>query len=77
MGSVSGTIREVTDYLCARGEKVGFLQIHLYRPFSIGHFQGAAGRREADSRADRCKEAAPGEPVYEDVCTAFTYRNET
>ena len=26
MGSVSGTIREVTDYLCARGEKVGFLQ---------------------------------------------------
>ncbi len=74
MGSVSGTIREVTDYLCSRGEKVGFLQIHLYRPFSIGHFFRALPEGvKRIAVLDRCKEeGALGEPIYEDVCTAFS-----
>ena len=33
MGSVCETMREVVDYLTARGEKVGMVQVHLYRPF--------------------------------------------
>ena len=41
MGSVSETAREVVDYLRNRGEKVGYLQIHLYRPFSVKPFLGA------------------------------------
>jgi pyruvate-ferredoxin/flavodoxin oxidoreductase len=26
------------DYLTAKGEKVGLLKVHLYRPFSAEHF---------------------------------------
>ena len=73
MGSVSGTIREVVEYLNAKGEKVGFVQIHLYRPFSIEYFFKALPKSvKRIAVLDRCKEhGALGEPIYEDVCTAF------
>ena len=35
MGSVCETLLEVVDYLVERGEKVGFIQVHLFRPFSM------------------------------------------
>ncbi len=55
MGSVSGTIREVTDYLNERGQKVGFLQIHLYRPLSLEHFFAAIPETvERTAVLDRC-----------------------
>jgi pyruvate-ferredoxin/flavodoxin oxidoreductase len=38
MASVSGAAHETVDYLTAKGEKVGYLEVHLYRPFSIKHF---------------------------------------
>ncbi len=38
MGSVCETIEETVDYMNARGEKVGLLTVHLYRPFSMEHF---------------------------------------
>ena len=41
MGSVSGCIEETVDYLNARGEKVGFIQVHLYRPFDVKRFVAA------------------------------------
>ncbi len=73
MGSVSGTIKEVVDDLMARGEKVGFLQVHLYRPFSIKHLlheMPASVKRIAV--LDRTKElGAPGDPLYLDVCSAY------
>lgn len=34
MGSSSGCVRETVDYLLAKGEKVGYIDVHLYRPFS-------------------------------------------
>lgn len=34
MGSVTETIKETVDYLRAKGEKVGVITVHLYRPFS-------------------------------------------
>ncbi|HJD98291.1 hypothetical protein [Mailhella massiliensis] len=34
MGSVSGTIKETVDALNASGRRAGFVQVHLYRPFS-------------------------------------------
>ena len=72
MGSVSGTIREVVGYLNGRGEKVGFLQVRLYRPFAMERFRAAlpaSCRRIAV--LDRCKEmGSAGEPLYQDVCTA-------
>ncbi len=37
MGSVTQTLEEVVDHLNSKGEKVGVLKVHLYRPFSIKH----------------------------------------
>ncbi len=78
MGSVSGTVREAVDALRAKGRKVGFLQVHLFRPFSIKHFVSAlpaSVRRIAV--LDRCKEmGALGEPLYQDVCTVFSGRSD-
>jgi len=34
MGSVTEAAREAIDYLTAKGEKVGLVSVHLYRPFS-------------------------------------------
>ena len=73
MGSVSGTVQETVDYLNRRGKKTGFLQVHLYRPFSVEHFIGALPatvRRVAV--LDRTKEmGAVGEPLYTDVRSAL------
>ncbi|WP_312650680.1 pyruvate:ferredoxin (flavodoxin) oxidoreductase [Aminipila sp.] len=73
MGSVSGTIEEVVKYLNEKGEKVGFLQVHLYRPFSAKHLFGAVPKTvKVLTVLDRLKEiGALGEPLYEDVCTAY------
>ena len=38
MGSVTEAAREAIDYLMAKGEKVGLVAVHLYRPFSAEHF---------------------------------------
>ncbi len=38
MGSVCETLKETIDYLTARGEKVGMINVHLYRPFSSKYF---------------------------------------
>ena len=73
MGSVCGTAREAVDALRAEGRKVGCLQVHLYRPFSIEHFLAALpDTTERVAVLDRCKDmGALGEPLCEDVCTAF------
>ena len=73
MGSVCETLREVVDWLCARGEKVGMVQVHLYRPFSAKHLLAAIPASvKAVTVLDRTKEpGSAGEPLYADVCTAF------
>ena len=73
MGSVSGCAQEVVDYLTAKGEKVGFLQVHLFRPFSRKHLLAALPRTVRKIAVlDRVKEMGSiGEPLYEDVCAAF------
>ncbi len=69
MGSVTEAIRETIDYLTAKGEKVGLIAVHLYRPFSAKHFLSvlpATAKRIAV--LDRTKEpGANGEPMYLDV----------
>ena len=73
MGSVAGTVCETVDYLNKHGEKVGFLQVHLFRPFSVEHMLGAIPKTvKKIAVLDRVKEAgAYGEPLYEDVCAAY------
>lgn len=73
MGSVCQTIEETVDYLNARGEKVGLLNVHLYRPFSVKHFMKHIPRTVSKIAVlDRTKEmGAQAEPLYLDVKTAF------
>ena len=72
MGSVSGAIKEAVDSLNANGTKVGFIQVHLYRPFSAEHLFNVLPKSvERVAVLDRCKEpGSAGEPLYEDFCTA-------
>ncbi|MBO5556310.1 MAG: pyruvate:ferredoxin (flavodoxin) oxidoreductase [Oscillospiraceae bacterium] len=73
MGSVCDAAREVVDYLNAQGEKVGLIQVHLYRPFSLKHFMSAIPETcKVLTTLDRTKEpGALGEPLYEDVSAAL------
>ncbi|MBP9016596.1 MAG: pyruvate:ferredoxin (flavodoxin) oxidoreductase [Paludibacteraceae bacterium] len=69
MGSATEAIKEGVDYLNAKGEKVGLISVHLYRPFSAKHFLSVLP--ETAKRIcvlDRTKEpGALGEPLYLDV----------
>ncbi|MDF2676775.1 MAG: nifJ [Bacillota bacterium] len=73
MGSVSETVKEVIDYLLAKGEKVGMVIVHLYRPFSSKYFFDVMPKTvKKIAVLDRCKEpGAPGEPLYLDVKSMF------
>ena len=73
MGSVGGTVEEVVNHLNAKGEKVGFLQVHLFRPFSAKHLLAAMPKTvKKIAVLDRVKEAGSiGEPLYEDICAAY------
>jgi pyruvate-ferredoxin/flavodoxin oxidoreductase len=73
MGSGAETTQETVKFLEARGEKVGVVTVHLYRPFSVEHFVKAL---PASVRVlavmDRTKEpGATGEPLYMDTVTAI------
>ena len=39
MGSVTETLKETVDYLNAKGEKLGVITVHLYRPFSVKYLR--------------------------------------
>ena len=73
MGSVTEAAREAIDYLMAKGEKVGLVSVHLYRPFSAKHFLAAVpASAKRIAVLDRTKEpGANGEPLYLDVKDCF------
>ena len=73
MGSGAEAVRETAAWLAAQGEKVGALQVVLYRPFSVADFVAALPKSvKAVSVLDRCKEpGGMGEPLYQDVVTAL------
>jgi pyruvate-ferredoxin/flavodoxin oxidoreductase len=73
MGSVTETAEEVIDYLTAKGEKVGMVIVHLYRPFSSKYFFDVMPKTvKKIAVLDRCKEpGSPGEPLYLDVKSMF------
>ena len=73
MGSVCQTIRETIDELMKKGEKVGLVEVHLFRPFSKEHLLKAIPKTvKKIAVLDRTKEkGAEGEPLYKDVVTAF------
>ena len=73
MGSGCMAAQEAVDYLRAKGEKVGLVAVHLYRPFSAKHLLAAIpATTKRIAVLDRTKEpGAPGEPLYLDVCEAY------
>ncbi len=79
MGSSCETIEEVVNYLNGKGEKVGLVKVRLFRPFAPDYlFKVMPASAEVVTVLDRCKEPGSlGEPLYEDVCTAFVERGGT
>lgn len=75
MGSVCETIKEVVDYLNAKGEKLGLINVHLYRPFSSKYFFDVLPKSvKRICVLDRTKEpGANGDPLYLDVVELFNH----
>jgi pyruvate-ferredoxin/flavodoxin oxidoreductase len=73
MGSAAETVRETIDDLNARGAHLGVVQVHLFRPFSPSALLDAIPLTAAAIAVlDRVKEpGSAGEPLYQDVITAF------
>ena len=73
MGSVTSTIKEVIDHLVEKGEKVGLIAVHLYRPFSEKYFMKVFPKTvKKVAVLDRTKEiGANGEPLYLDIRDLF------
>lgn len=78
MGSVTQTIEETIDYLRAKGEKVGVVEVHLYRPFSKKYFLDAVPASvKRIAVLDRTKEKGSiGEPLYLDVKSIYYDRED-
>jgi pyruvate-ferredoxin/flavodoxin oxidoreductase len=73
MGSGVGAARESVDELNRRGEKVGLINVRLYRPFPAAELVAALPDSvRAVAVLDRVKEpGAPAEPLMLDVTTAL------
>lgn len=73
MGSVAQTMRQTVDYLNNKGQKVGYLTIHLYRPFPVENFlEKLPSTVKAVAVLDRTKEpGSGGEPLLLDVQSAI------
>ena len=73
MGSGAETAEETARFLADRGEKVGVVNVHLFRPFSVQHFLAALPPTvRAIAVLDRTKEpGSAGEPLYLDVVAAL------
>ncbi|WP_242203963.1 pyruvate:ferredoxin (flavodoxin) oxidoreductase [Aestuariivivens insulae] len=74
MGSGQGPAIETVNALSKNGKKVGAIIVRLFRPFSINHFVEAIPHTvKKVAVLDRTKEPGSiGEPLYQDVVTAFT-----
>jgi pyruvate-ferredoxin/flavodoxin oxidoreductase len=74
MGSGAETAGETAQFLADKGEKVGVIKVHLYRPFSVEHFLKALPDSVKTIAAlDRTKEpGSAGEPLYLDIVTAIS-----
>ncbi|MGL4722566.1 MAG: pyruvate:ferredoxin (flavodoxin) oxidoreductase [Desulfovibrionaceae bacterium] len=77
MGSSCGAIEETVDYLNARGEEVGLVKVHLFRPFSVKHLLEVIPTTvKTITVLDRTKEPGSiGDPLYLDIVAAYKSNN--
>ena len=73
MGSGGETVSETVNALTVADEKVGVIQVRLYRPFSLEHFiKALPASVKSIAVLDRTKESgAAGEPMYQDVLSTL------
>jgi pyruvate-ferredoxin/flavodoxin oxidoreductase len=73
MGSGAQTARETVDHLVRAGERVGVVQVRLYRPFPAAQLVAALPESvRSVAVLDRTKEpGSEGEPLYLDVVAAL------
>ena len=68
MGSVCETIKETIDILIKNNERVGLIEVHLYRPFSSKYFLNVLPKTvKSIAVLDRTKESGAREPLFLDV----------
>jgi pyruvate-ferredoxin/flavodoxin oxidoreductase len=79
MGSGGEVVLSTIDLLNAQGEKLGLVQVRLFRPFDLKSFaQALPSTVKSIAVLDRTKEpGAIGEPLYLDVRTAISEAMET
>lgn len=79
MGSVCDTIKETIDDLNNKDYKVGLIEVHLYRPFSVKYLLDVLPESVSKIAVlDRTKEAGSiGEPLYLDIVDALKDKNIT
>ncbi len=72
MGSGGEATQETVEYLNGKGDNIGLLKVHLFRPFSGQDLIRALPKSTRTIAVlDRTKEpGASGEPLYKDVVTA-------
>ena len=73
MGSGVETLKQTVRYLTQKGEKIGVVNVHLYRPFSVKHFiQSLPASVREILILDRTKEhGSVAEPLCLDVTAAL------
>lgn len=72
MGSVTEAAAEVIDALNERGEKVGMIKVHLYRPFRADFLKTVLPKSvKKIAVLDRTKEVGSHEPLYMDINEAL------
>lgn len=73
MASGAQTVEETVRHLVAQGEKVGCINVHMFRPWSEKHFLAAIPDTvKRIAVLDRTKETgANGEPLYQSVAACF------
>ena len=73
MGSGTETVQQTVEHLLKSGEKVGVLNVHLYRPFSAIDFVSALPKTVKQIAVlDRTKEpGSTAEPLCQDVQSAL------
>ncbi len=73
MGSAVETALETVEYMMEQGQKVGVLNVRLYRPFPLEAFLAALPKTvKTIGVLDRTKEpGAGGEPLYMDIVQAI------
>ena len=73
MGSSAQVLEETVEYLTKKGRKVGFINVHLFRPFATDRFLSAMPKTvERVAVLDRTKEpGALAEPLFLDVQAAL------